>query len=86
MNITQIKNILDNYFATYSNIPTHISTYASSIYYEIYVKSVRSQDFSNRMKWTGVKIFEISPYENNLILIRFFVNTKTLEKLLSGID
>ena len=71
MNITQIKNILDNYFATYSNIPTHISTYASSIYYEIYVKSVRSQDFSNRMKWTGVKIFEISPYENNLILIRF---------------
>lgn len=86
MNIAQIKNVLDNYFATYSTIPTRISIYASSIYYEIYIKSIKNQDFSNRMKWTGVKIFEISPYENNLILIRFFVNTKKINKLLIGID
>ena len=86
MNMTKLKKLLDNYFATYSHIQTQISFYGSSIYYEIYVISIKSQNFSSRMKWTGVRIFEISPYKDNLILIRFLVDTKALENELPGGD
>ena len=68
MNIAQIKNVLDNYFATYSTIPTRISIYASSIYYEIYIKSIKSQDFSNRM---SIKLFSYGDISKILTPVHF---------------
>ena len=85
INLTKIKKLLDSYFATYSDLDTEISIYGSSIFYSIFTKRIESQNFSNRIESTGLRIFEISPYENNLIYIRFFVNTKALEQELQEI-
>ena len=74
--LKKLKAKLDAYFDTYTTKrEPDLYFYSSSLYYEIYVKFINSQNFMDRVNKFKLRIFEITIYDN-LIRITFFVPYK----------
>lgn len=71
-NLSKIKKDLDKDFMTYSFQDSKIYTYSTSLFYEIYVKFIHSQEFSDRVNKYNLKIFDISMIGES-IRLTFFV-------------
>ena len=71
-NLSKIKKDLDKDFMAYSFQDSKIYTYSISLFYEIYVKFIHSQEFSNRINKHNLKIFDIDIIGESVRLI-FFV-------------